>query len=144
MTAPLCFGRGASSSCWACYSRRAPNGGARGRWIIPGRLFFGRIEGRDGRIEIPTLAAPIGELSSYSLTRRADQGTEAGYYNFHGILKWVVEALWLDTDYTKRVIVKHPGGGVEYLIVPVEGPGQRTALSGKSLVMDRVILEKVE
>ena len=100
---------------------------------------FKRIEGRKGRIDIPFIGAVVGNIISFTLTRRADRGPEAEFYDFHAALSFISEALFNDDDYQKRVIVvvgKRP-----FRLDPAEGPGQRTALQGRSLVMERVALK---
>lgn len=106
-------------------------------------LFFKRIEGRYGRIEVPYLATRIGETASWSVNRREDKGPESDFYNFHAILTWITDALFADEEYVKEVIVRVGRDGAEHRVVPVEGPGQRTVLNGRTLIMDRVRLEKI-
>lgn len=102
---------------------------------------FKRKTGFHGRIEIPDLGAVIGETATWVLTRRGNdengRDPEASYYDFHADLKFVNEALFKDSDYEKRVVI-HAGKGQSYEIVPVIGPGQRTVLTGRSLVMERI------
>lgn len=133
------------SSCPAC-ARLAPQHGRtaavrRRAGAIP--LLYGRIEGRYGRIDVPFLGTRIGEVTHWLATRRSENGPESAFYNLHISLKWMNEALFNDTEYVKKVVLRIGKGGVEYEVKPVEGPGQRTALSGASLVMDRVRLDKV-
>lgn len=105
-------------------------------------LFHRRIEGRYGRIEVPYLGIRIADVVSWTCLRRAETGDEAAFYNFSAILGWAQEALFNDPDYEKVVIVR-VGKGPEHRVVP-QGSGQRTALNGRSLVMERVILERVQ
>jgi hypothetical protein len=107
---------------------------------VPG--LYGRMNGFQGRIEIPDLGAVIGEMSTWTLTRRGNttensRDPEADNYDLTADLRFVNEALFGDADYEKRIIIQ-AGRGQSYVIEPVEGPGQRTALNGRKLVMERV------
>ena len=106
-------------------------------------LLYRRIEGRRGKVEIPFLGTLCGEINHWTVVRRAETGPESELYNFHATLQWVNAALFNDPDYaTKRKIsVTIARGGRVYVVVPVEGEGQRTVLTGKSLIVDRVRLE---
>lgn len=93
-----------------------------------------------GVIDIPFLGAKVGELQSWTLMRRGDEGPDAGLYNLHAVLSFVVEALWDDPEYTKRVIVsisptKH------YRLEQAEGFA--TVRTGRSLVIEGVKLHGV-
>jgi len=107
---------------------------------VPG--LYGRMNGFQGRIEIPDLGAVIGEMNTWTLIRRGNttensRDPEADNYDLTADLRFVNEALFGDADYEKRVIIQ-AGRGQSYVIEPVEGPGQRTALNGRKLVMERV------
>lgn len=81
-------------------------------------------------------------MSNWTVTRRSDEGPESEFYNLHATMDWANAALFNDPDYaTKRKItVSLTRGGRTYVVEPVEGPGQRTVLNGKSLIVDRVRL----
>lgn len=127
-----------------CGSLRAERTGRRSASWRAGHipLLYGRIEGRYGRIHVPFLGTICGEVTHWVASRRSDKGPESEFYNLHISLKWANDALFNDDDYVKKVKLRIGKGGVEYVVVPVEGPGQRTALSGNSLVMDRVRLDR--
>lgn len=99
------------------------------------------MTGFHGKVEIPDLGAVIAEIANWRLMRRgSDENSrdpEADYYNLDADLKFVNEALFNDPDYEKRVTVQL-GKGQSYVLEPVEGPGQRTALNGRKLVIERV------
>ena len=102
------------------------------------------ITGFHGKVEIPDLGAVIGETSTWRLMRRGDtdnnpRDPEADYYNLSADLRFVNDALFNDPDYEKRVTVQ-AGKGQSYVLEPVPGPGQRTVLNGRNLVMERVRL----
>lgn len=99
---------------------------------------FGRIERLRGSIDIPRLGAPVAEIVSATLSRRSKEGPESDLYDLHATLSGVNAALFNDPEYEKRVIVRL--GKQAWLLEPQEGPGQRTALAGRSLIMERVKL----
>ena len=102
------------------------------------------ITGFHGRVEISDLGAVIGEMATWRLMRRGDtdnnsRDPEADFYDLSADLRFVNDALFNDPDYEKRVTVQ-AGKGQSYVLEPVPGPGQRTALRGRNLVMERVRL----
>ena len=110
---------------------------------------FRRIDGTHGFIEIPMLGTRIGEIGPWTLTRRGEahlnpQDPEAAEFDLTATLTLVPnEALWNDPDYEKRVVISMRRGKRTWTVQPVEGPGQRTALNGRSLIMERVITHDV-
>jgi hypothetical protein len=111
---------------------------------MPG--IFKRLQGQHGRVDIPDLGAHIGGITSWTLTRRGDgtnpKDPEAEFYDLNAVLAFITESLFLDPDYTKRVTIQH-GKGQAYRLEPELGPGQRTALVGRNLIMERVRIKKV-
>ncbi len=107
---------------------------------------FKRLQGQHGRVEIPDLGALIGNMSSWTLTRRGSsensRDPEAEFFDFHAVLTFVNEALFGDPDYEKRVVIQ-AGKGMSYLLEPVDGPGQRTALTGRNLSIERIRLVRL-
>lgn len=111
---------------------------------MPG--FLPRIPALRGRIDIADLGAHIGDFVDGTLTRRGDaavnsRDTEADYYDLHAVLRFVNKHLFEDPDYTPIVRVwtkRNPKR--KWILVPQPGPGQRTALQGRSLIMERVAL----
>jgi hypothetical protein len=109
-------------------------------------LFFARVEGSRGRIVIPFLGdSPVGELGNWVGTRRAPKGEESEFMDVRASVKWVNSAIFSDPDYVsqRKIIVRIGRAGGDYILEPAPGPGQRTVLTGGSLVMDRVRLVKV-
>ena len=93
-----------------------------------------------GVVDIPFLGAKVGELLSWTLTRRGDEGPDAGLYDLHAIFSFVVDALWDDPDYTKRIVVSlspHKQYRLEQF------PGFATERSGRSLLIEGVKLHAV-
>lgn len=101
-------------------------------------LFYKRLEGPNGKIEVPHLGMLIGKIAHWTLTRRADTGVESDYWDLHAHLAMVNPAIFSDPDYEHEVIVQFGKGvgGRSHRII--QEPGQRTALEGKSLIMERV------
>lgn len=102
---------------------------------------FKRSTGFHGKIEIPDLGAVIGETASWSLARRgSDENSrdpESEFYDFRADLKFINATLFDDPDYEKSITIQ-AGKGQSYRLEPVDGPGQRTVLTGRSLIMERV------
>lgn len=108
-------------------------------------FLFASIRGTNGTIDVPRLGVPIAELDGWSLTRRGDIGVEGSgtepegnYFDLIAQLKRVTEGIFRDPEYTKRVILVLKGQ--KYLVT--QAPGQRTALTGRSLVMEKVEIVK--
>lgn len=84
-------------------------------------------------------------MSSWTLTRRGEsensRDPEAEFYDLHAVLSFIQEALFLDDDYEKRITVQL-GKGQTYQLTPEEGEGQRTALTGRNLTMERVRFQR--
>jgi hypothetical protein len=98
---------------------------------------FRRLEGRNGRAEIPRLGVRAATLSSWTLTRR--DGAEAEFYDLHAVCSMVLSALFTDPEYGREVVVfVQLGKGQSYRLDPQ--PGQRMVLQGKSLLMEKVRL----
>lgn len=101
---------------------------------------YRRLEGRNGRAEIPRLGLRVASFSSWTLTRQSDAGPEADFYDLHAICAMVLPALFNDPEYGPEVeVVVQLGKGQSYRLDLV-GPGQRMVLQGKSLIMNRVKL----
>lgn len=103
-------------------------------------LVFSRVSGTAGSIDVPRLGVPIAEISSWTLTRRGSQEdqSEADFFDLRAILTRFTQAIFDDPEYEKRVILVLKGQ--RYLVI--QAPGQRMALTGRSLVMVKVELTK--
>jgi len=97
---------------------------------------FGRYEPLRGSIDIPRLGAPVAEIVNGTLIRRAREGPESDLFDLRATLGSVHVALFNDPEYEKRVQVRL--GKLSWVLEPEPGPGQRTALTGKTLTMERV------
>jgi hypothetical protein len=73
----------------------------------------------------------------WTLTRRAEDGPEAGLYDFNAALSFVNPALWQDDDYEKTISIVIARGRTYRL---KQEPGFRRVLQGKSLLMEGVSL----
>lgn len=115
---------------------------------MPG--LYKRIDGLVGRVDIPEIGAHIGDFVSATLTRRGEvednpRDPEGSFYDLHAVLRFVNKALFEDPDYQKVVTVwvkRNPRR--RWVLEPRQGPGQRTALQGRSLIMERAELCPVE
>jgi len=90
-----------------------------------------------GMIDIPFLGAKVGEIKTWTLQRRGDEGPDAGLYDLHAVLSFMSEALWNDDEYTKRVVV-NISPFRQYRLEQI--PGMRTVLTGRSLLIEGVTL----
>lgn len=106
-------------------------------------LLFRLVEGKGGKVDIPDLGIHVGTIAWFRCVRRAPEGPEAEFYDLNAVFQSVTPSLFDDPDYEKRVILT-PAKGRSWLVRPSEGPGQRTALNGRSLVMERVTLQRME
>jgi hypothetical protein len=101
-------------------------------------LFHKFLEGPNGRIEVTETGLLVGKIAHWTLRRRAEQGSDSDVFDLHATLKFVVEAIWNDPDYEKTVLVQIGRGSLARWHRIVQLPGQRTALQGNSLIMERV------
>lgn len=103
-----------------------------------------KINGTSGSIDVPRLGVPIAEMSAWSLTRRGDpkvngaNDPEGNFYDLRATLTRFTQAILDDPEYEKRVILWLKS----HRYVVKQAPGERMALMGRSLVMERVELEK--
>lgn len=93
-----------------------------------------------GTVEIPFLGAKVGELTSWTLQRRGDQGPDASLYDLHAVFSFLSDALWEDPDYEK-VFVLNLNPHKRYKLAQAEG--FRTVREGRSLIMEGVTIESV-
>jgi hypothetical protein len=92
-----------------------------------------------GIVDVPFLGAKVGEFSSWTLTRRGDTGRDADLYDLRAAFSFVVEALWEDPDYDKRVVV-NINPRTQYRLV--QAPGFAMVRQGQSLLMEGVTLDE--
>ena len=100
-------------------------------------LVFSKINGVKGRVEIPELGAPICEIATGTLTRRAAEGPDSDFWDLHAVLLYSNAMLFADPDYHKVVWIQLPGK--TFVLCAEEGDPKMT-LHGKSLVVERVKL----
>lgn len=96
------------------------------------------LEGSNGRIEVTDTGLLVGKISHWTLRRKADQGPDSDFWDFHATMQFVMAALWDDPEYEKTVLVQLGRGSLAVWHRIVQQPGQRTALQGLSLIMERV------
>lgn len=107
-------------------------------------LFHGRLLGPSGRIEDPERGILVGKIGNWTLTRMASEGPDSNFYRLHANLEFVSKAIFDDPSFEKRVIVtlgRGRAGRSHYL---VQEPGRRTALEGRSLIMEGVLPHAIE
>lgn len=93
-----------------------------------------------GLVEIPFLGAKVGELASWTLQRRGDEGPDAGLYDLHAVFSFVSEALWHDEDYPKDIVL-NLSPSKQYRVQ--QESGMRTVLTDRSLLMEGVTIHNV-
>lgn len=96
------------------------------------------LEGPNGRIEVVEKGLLVAKIAHWTLRRRADTGPDSDFFDLHATLAFVVESAWNDPEYDKLVTVQIGKGSLARWYRIVQSPGQRTALSGRSLIMERV------
>lgn len=102
-----------------------------------GRGIFKQIQGKEGRITIPGLGALVGTFTSWTLTRRGEEGRESERYDLRGVLSFVNRALFEDESYTKSVeVILSKSVSVRLQ----EEPDTKATLNGRALTMEGVRL----
>lgn len=94
-----------------------------------------------GVVDIEFLGGKVGDLASWTLTRRGDEGVDAGLYDLRAVFTYVAEALWDDPDYEKRVVL-NLNPQKQYRLQQAEG--FRTVRNGRSLLMEGVTIHVVD
>ena len=89
-----------------------------------------------GRIDVEEIGLHIGKVGSWTLTPRTGEG-EAKFSDLRAVLVWIQRELFLDPAYPHQITLQL---GKQALRV-TQDPGQRTALNGKSLIMERVTIQ---
>jgi len=100
---------------------------------------FRRMEGRHGKVSVPSVGLEVGQMEYWSLTRREDtpSGDEAWDLRavFSYINRYTFEKPGLDRHIT--IILGNPRTGQQFRLTETGG---RTDLAGRSLLMERVKL----
>lgn len=94
-----------------------------------------------GVVEVPFLGGRVGDLSSWTLTRRGDEGPDADLYDLRAVFAYISEALWDDPEFEKRITLRlNPQK--QYRLQQANGfPTVRT---GRSLLMEGVTIHAVD
>jgi hypothetical protein len=66
---------------------------------------FQRISGKQGEVRIASLGVLVGTFSSWSLTRRGDDGPREDLYDLHAAFSYVNPHAWSDPDYEKTITI---------------------------------------
>jgi hypothetical protein len=74
----------------------------------------------------------------------APQGPDSNFFRLHANLEFVSKALFEDPSFEKRVIVQLGRGRAGRSHYLVQEPGRRTALEGRSLIMEGVLPHAIE
>ena len=93
-----------------------------------------------GVVDIEFLGGKVGDLSSWTLTRRGDDGPEADLYDLRATFAYISEALWDDPEYDKRITLSL-NKQKQYRLHQAEG--FPTVRNGRSLLMEGVTIHAV-
>lgn len=101
---------------------------------------FQKLSGVDGFVKIEALGALIGQMGTWTLTRRGDDGPKEGWYDLRAVFSYINPHLWADDDYAKTVVIKL---GKQQFRLEQE-PEFASHLEGRSLLMEGVRMCLVE
>jgi hypothetical protein len=102
-----------------------------------GAITLTSVAGKEGSIRIPALGALIGQMASWTLKRRGDDGPKEGLFDLRAALSYVNPHLFNHPEYAlKREIRVRINKQLEFRI---EG-GDKITLDGNSLTMEGVTL----
>ncbi len=93
-----------------------------------------------GVVDIEFLGGKVGDLSSWTLTRRGDDGPDADLYDLRAVFAYISEALWDDPEYDKRIILSL-NKQKQYRLHQAEG--FPTVRNGRNLLMEGVTIHAV-
>lgn len=102
---------------------------------------FKRIEGRHGKVAVPSVGLEIGQMEYWLLTRRADTPSASEEWDLRAAFSYINKfAFERRTDRAVFIWLGDPRrGGKQFRLEETTG---RTALDGKSLLMERVTLHE--
>lgn len=93
-----------------------------------------------GVVDVEFLGAKVGELDNWTLTRRGDIGPDAGLYDLRAVFSFVVDALWNDTEYAKRIVLYITNTPPKRRLIVHQQPGFPTTLVTRNLLMEGVTI----
>jgi len=100
-------------------------------------LMMNRLEGRDGTATIKGLGTLVGEIATWTITRRGEEGPSAGLFDLRAVFSFLVPSLLLDPDYNEdRALLLAVARG-RNIIVRLDDPA-RINLQGRVLFMEGV------
>lgn len=91
-----------------------------------------------GVVDIAFLGAKVGVISQWTLNRRTD---DEGLYDLRATFEFITEALWNDSDYEKRIVLRL-SPHKQYRLQQAEG--YRTERVGRTLLMEGVTIHAYE
>lgn len=100
---------------------------------------FKRIEGRYGKVMVPTIGLEVGSMEYWSLTRREDTPSGVEEWDLRAVFSYV-NAFAFEKRADKQVSIwlgNPRSGGQQFRLEETSG---RTVLEGKSLLMERMTL----
>ena len=93
-----------------------------------------------GSVEVAFLGSKVGDIAKWSLTRRGDEGPDADLYDFRATFSFIVEALWDDPEYEKKIVI-NLNPKTQYRLQQAEGfPMVR---DGRSLLIEGVTIHAI-
>jgi hypothetical protein len=101
---------------------------------------FQRLTGKDGSVHIDALGALIGEMQSWTLTRRGERGPTEGLFDLHAVFSYLNTPLFTHPEYSEGRVVRLRLGKLRLRLDSSEST--TTKLEGKQLVMEALKLEE--
>jgi hypothetical protein len=104
---------------------------------------FKRIEGKHGKVSVPSVGLEIGQMEYWLLTRREDTPSKGEAWDLRAVFSYINQFAFTNRpDREVRIWLGDPRrGGKQFRF---EETGGRTALDGRNLLMERVKLCPVE
>jgi hypothetical protein len=100
-------------------------------------VLLNQLYGNHGKVDVPSIGALIGEMSSWTLDFRKEATPEEGLYTFKAYFTTISAWMFNDPSIRHRVLVEIGRGNQYRLDVAA---GARTVLDGQSLLIEGVNL----
>ena len=101
---------------------------------------FKRIEGRHGKVRVPSIGLDVGLMEYWSLTRREDTPSGDEAWDLRAVFSYINKFTWEKPGLDRWITVQLGDprrGGSQYRLTETGG---RTVLDGRSLLIEKVKL----